>query len=215
MSSSFYLAKNGVEYSFHNPLILSTLFLTTRVAVLYGFVSKGEVKEENKMRKQLYLVSLLGMSLSLSACSSEGPTSKTDKGYEGSRQQVQLKEKHMLDTRVKLTFDNYTVFVKMYDHPMSRDLLAQLPLTLTFKDYVAKEKISVLKKRLSSDHSQSKNKPKKGDFAYYSPWGNIAIFYKGHEVATNDLVILGQIESGKENFENLHGDFTLTMEKAH
>ncbi|MEK1832650.1 cyclophilin-like fold protein [Priestia megaterium] len=55
---------------------------------------------------------------------------------------------------------------------------------------------------------------KKGEFAYYAPWGNAAIFYKGFEDATNDLIILGQIESGKENVENIHGDFTVTIEKV-
>ncbi|MGG0450980.1 cyclophilin-like fold protein [Priestia megaterium] len=55
---------------------------------------------------------------------------------------------------------------------------------------------------------------KKGDFAYYASWGNVAIFYKGFEDATNDLIILGQIESGKESVENIHGDFTVTIEKV-
>ncbi|MCM3690820.1 hypothetical protein [Neobacillus niacini] len=30
---------------------------------------------------------------------------------------------------------------------------------------------------------------------------------------TNDLIILGEIESGKENFENIQGDFTVHIEK--
>ncbi|MEK1830434.1 cyclophilin-like fold protein [Priestia megaterium] len=44
-------------------------------------------------------------------------------------------------------------------------------------------------------------------------WGNIAIFHKGFEKATNDLVILGQIESGKENLENIDNDFTVNIKK--
>ncbi len=86
----------------------------------------------------------------------------------------------------------------MYDNPTSRDFLARLPLTVTFEDYVGKEKISILQKRLSADNVQSGNQPKRGDFAYYSPWGNLAIFYKDFEDATNDLIILGKIESGKD-----------------
>ncbi|PAK42882.1 cyclophilin-like fold protein, partial [Priestia megaterium] len=66
----------------------------------------------------------------------------------------------------------------------------------------------------SIDNLQAGNLSKKGDFAYYAPWGNIAIFYKGFEKATNNLVILGQIESGKENLENIDDDFTVNIEKV-
>lgn len=121
---------------------------------------------------------------------------------------------NMEDVKVKLTFNNEEVIVKMYDNSASRDFLAQLPLTVTFEDYVGKEKISILQKKLSADNVQSGNQPKKGDFAYYSPWGNVAIFYKGNGDASNDLIILGQIESGKENFENIQGDFTVHIEKV-
>lgn len=118
------------------------------------------------------------------------------------------------DVRVKLTFNNKEVVVTMYDNPTSRDFLAQLPITVTLEDYVGKEKISILQKRLSADNVQSGIQPKKGDFAYFSPWGNLAIFYKGFGDATNDLIILGKIESGKENFENVHGDFTVHIKKV-
>lgn len=102
----------------------------------------------------------------------------------------------------------------MYDNPASKDFLTQLPLTITFEDYIGKEKISILQKRLCMDDVQAEDLSKKGDFAYYAPWGNVAIFYKGFEDATNDLIILGQIESGKENFENVDGDFTGRIEKV-
>ncbi|WP_237389786.1 cyclophilin-like fold protein [Bacillus sp. USDA818B3_A] len=120
---------------------------------------------------------------------------------------------NMEDVKVKLTFNNEEVIVNMYDNSASRDFLAQLPLTVTLEDYVGKEKISILQKKLSVDIETSENQPKKGDFAYFSPWGNIAIFYKGLAEPTNDLIILGEIESGKENFENIQGDFTVHIEK--
>ena len=44
--------------------------------------------------------------------------------------------------------------------------------------------------------------------------GKCSYFYKDFEDATNDLIILGQIESGKENFENVDGDFTGRIEKV-
>ncbi|WP_338785860.1 cyclophilin-like fold protein [Metabacillus sp. FJAT-53654] len=119
----------------------------------------------------------------------------------------------MEDVKVKLTFNNEEVIVNMYDNSASRDFLAQLPLTITLEDYVGKEKISILQKRLSTDNVQSGNQPKKGDFAYFSPWGNLAIFYNGFGDATNDLIILGNIESGKEKLASMSGDFTVQIEE--
>ncbi len=47
----------------------------------------------------------------------------------------------------------------MYDNSASRDFLAQLPLTVTLEDYIGKEKISILQKKLSVDRVSSKNQP--------------------------------------------------------
>ncbi|WP_181444636.1 cyclophilin-like fold protein [Bacillus sp. 03113] len=185
-----------------------------------------------KKTVQQILLSLIVSSMFLTACNSrtneENTSSKenltihqsskqrADESNNGDSQDSTLDIKGsdaMEDLRIKLTFNNEEVIVKMYDNPASRDFLAQLPLTVTFEDYVGKEKISILQKRLSADNEQSGNQPKKGDFTYYSPWGNLAIFYKGIEDTSNDLIILGQIESGKENFENIQGDFTVHIEK--
>lgn len=116
------------------------------------------------------------------------------------------------DVRIILTFNNEEVTVKMHDNPTSRDFLALLPLTLKLEDFAGKEKISVLRKRLSTEDTLSSN-PIVGDFAYYSPWGNLAIFYKGFGQAINGLFILGDIESGKEKLASMSGDFTVQIEK--
>ena len=169
------------------------------------------------MKNFLCLSSILVTSLGLSACSNNN-SSAADRDHNASNPSNQApeqpKEDRISDTRIKLTFNDKEVLVRMYDNPVSKDFLAQLPLTVTFEDYIGKEKISILQKRLSADDVQAGDLSKKGDFAYYAPWGNVAIFYKGFEDATNDLIILGQIESGKENVENIHGDFTVTIKKV-
>lgn len=82
------------------------------------------------------------------------------------------------DVRIKLTFNNEEVIVKMYDNPSSRDFLTSLPLSLTFEDHAGTEKISYLAKSLSTENAPSGSDPSIGDFTYYSPWGNLAIFYR-------------------------------------
>jgi hypothetical protein len=172
------------------------------------------------------LLFLLGISTFLTGCGSSSNGSEnngdvTPNKNSSSEQMVKIDEQDKQDNgglvediKVKLTFNNEEVIVKMYDNSASRDFLAQLPLTVTLEDYVGKEKISILQKKLSVDNVKSENQPKKGDFAYFSPWGNLAIFYKGLADSTNDLIILGEIESGKENFENIQGDFTVHIEKV-
>lgn len=78
--------------------------------------------------------------------------------------------------RIKLTFNNEEVIVKMYDNPTSRDFLKLLPLALILKDYAGTEKISILPKRLSIEDAPSGSDPSVGDFTYYSPWGNFGYF---------------------------------------
>jgi hypothetical protein len=117
------------------------------------------------------------------------------------------------DVRIKLTFNNEEVMVKMHDNLTSRDLLTLLPLTLNLEDFAGKEKISFLPKRLSTEDARS-SKPNAGDFAYYSPWGNLALFYKGFGQSINGLFILGDIESGKEKLARINGDITVQIEKV-
>ena len=102
-----------------------------------------------------------------------------------------------VDVRIKLTFNSEEVIIKMHDNPTSRDFLALLPLTLTLKDYAETEKIADLPKRLSTEVVPGGSDPSVGDFTYYSPWGNIAIFYKDFSYSSG-LIILGRIESGVE-----------------
>ena len=116
------------------------------------------------------------------------------------------------DTRIKLSFDNEEVIVKMYDNPTSRDFLTLLPLTLTFEDYSGTEKISNLPRRMSTEDAPAGSDPSAGDFTYYSPWGNLAIFYNDFGYA-GGLVILGTIESGTEKLGEIDGDFTVEIER--
>lgn len=116
------------------------------------------------------------------------------------------------DTRIRLAFDGGEVIVKMYDNPTSRDFLAMLPLTLTFEDYSGTEKISDLPERLSIQDAPAGSDPSPGDLTYYSPWGNLAIFYRDFGYSEG-LVKLGTIESGVEKLGEIDGDFTVKIER--
>lgn len=119
----------------------------------------------------------------------------------------------MQNARIKLTFNNEEVYVKLDDNQTSRDFLEMLPLTLQFEDYNNTEKIANLPEKLSTDGTPSGYDPQIADFSYYAPWGNLSIFYKDFRYS-NSLVKLGTFESGIEKLGNMNEDFTVRIEKV-
>lgn len=114
--------------------------------------------------------------------------------------------------RIKLTVSNEPVIVKMNDNPTSNDFLTLLPITVKLEDYAGTEKISYLPKKLSTQDAPSGSDPSVGDFTYYAPWGNLAIFYKDFGYS-NGLIILGRVESGIDKLANISSNATITIEK--
>lgn len=113
--------------------------------------------------------------------------------------------------RIALTFDDKTVVVGLFDSDASRDLLAQLPLSLTFSDFAGAEKIAYPPKALSLADTPLTAQIA-ADFAYYPPWKNIAVFYKG-QGSDGRLYALGRIESGKDKLAEMKRDFSAVIEK--
>ncbi len=180
------------------------------------------------MRKIIVLLFTLILSISLSACGNKNNSSgsnpslqsgKTDKNSkEVQKSTVHKKTSSTMESvsakgaRIKLTFEGKEVIVKMYDNPSSRDLLAQLPLTLNFKDYAGVEKIAYPSKPITTKDAASGADPKLGDLALYSPWGNLVIYYGDSDYA-DGLIILGHIESGIEQVGVMKKDFTVKIER--
>lgn len=113
--------------------------------------------------------------------------------------------------KIRLKAGDKTLSATLADSAASRDFAAQLPLTLTLEDYVGKEKISDLPKKLSKEGAPPGSDPSVGDIAYYAPWGNLAIFYKDSGYASG-LVLLGKVDSGMEAL-SVPGSITVTVER--
>lgn len=116
-------------------------------------------------------------------------------------------------TQIRLTFANEEVLVTMYDNDVSRDFIDILPLTLTFEDYAATEKISYLDRKLAISGMPPGFEPVAGDFTYYAPWGNLAIFYRDFRYS-NNLIKLGHIEQGIDKLRNMQSSFTVLIERV-
>ncbi len=96
--------------------------------------------------------------------------------------------------KIRLVFDETILTATMIDNPTTRDFISLLPLTLKLEDYAGTEKISQLPKKISTKAAPAGADPSTGDIAYYSPWGNLAIFYKDFRYSSG-LILLGKIDS--------------------
>lgn len=103
----------------------------------------------------------------------------------------------MPDRLIHIYLGNQTVVVQLEDSASARDFAALLPLTLTLEDYAATEKISMLARKLVTTGAPAGIDPEVGDFAYYAPWGNLAIFHKDFRYSAG-LVRLGRVLEGVE-----------------
>jgi hypothetical protein len=99
--------------------------------------------------------------------------------------------------KIRVNIEGTAIAATLLDTATARDFASLLPLTLTLKDYAATEKISDLPRRLSTEGAPPGSAPSVGDVAYYSPWGNLALFYKDSGYASG-LVKLGKLDSGVE-----------------
>lgn len=102
--------------------------------------------------------------------------------------------------------------VALDDSEAARDLLAQLPLTLTLEDFGATEKIAMLPRKLRHADAPDGVTPVTGDVAYYAPWGNLAIFRKDFRYSAG-LVRLGRI-AGPLSALRRSGELTVTVRAA-
>ena len=93
---------------------------------------------------------------------------------------------------------------------ITRDFVSLLPLTLTLEDYSATEKISDLPRRLSTEGAPPGSDPSIGDITYYSPWGNLALFYRDFGYSKG-LVKLGRVDFGVKAL-NGPGPMRVTIE---
>ena len=110
-----------------------------------------------------------------------------------------------------MTVGENELYITIYDNPTSRDFLSKLPLTLTFEDYNATEKISYLPETLTTEDAPDSFDPDVGDVALYAPWGNLSVFYKDFRDSAG-LVSIGHIDEGIEILTQADDSFTGVLE---
>ena len=100
------------------------------------------------------------------------------------------------EMRVEFSCENVRAVAVLNDTGAAKSFYENLPLTLNLKDYAGREKIADLPVRLNFAGDPSSD-GKVGDLGYFSPWGNLVLFYKAQPYY-DGLINLGKFESGFE-----------------
>ena len=117
------------------------------------------------------------------------------------------------ETQIRVTIGDTVLTGRLWDNATARDLIAQFPLTLTFRDFNELEKISQLPRKLSIDGVPAGDDPFPRDIGYYAPAGDL-VFYYGDVGYFNGIVRIGEFEGSMDAITSQAGDFTATIEIA-
>jgi hypothetical protein len=153
-------------------------------------------------RHALALATTLLLPLSGCATSQDDPAPVRSTTRQDSTGGAQTGGAQVSATRVRFSTVGGEIVVRLTDNPTSRDLVSQLPLTLTFEDHAGREKISYLPGRLTTDGSPGST-PRNGNLFYYKPWGNIGVYSDAPDGHDDDVITLGTVESGMDRLDAL------------
>jgi hypothetical protein len=107
---------------------------------------------------------------------------------------------------------NTTVF-ELNNSPAAKDLYAQLPLSITVENYSDNEKIFYPPKKLNTTDTPLADGGRAGTLAYYAPWGDVVMFYRGFSSAPG-LYELGHVTSGSEYIPEMSGSIQIEKSSA-
>lgn len=111
---------------------------------------------------------------------------------------------------VKLVYDDKELLVKLEDNMVTRELIKELPVILSFDNCSMTEKIAYINKKYWVDGKNDLYNPTKGDLMFYAPWGYFALIYND-DITAKDYVKIGKVVSGLMYLDNLKGNVRLEM----
>jgi hypothetical protein len=117
-------------------------------------------------------------------------------------------------TPIRISFGDTELTARLHDNATARDLAAQLPLTLTFRDHNDVEKTAPLPRELSLDGAPEGHDPAAGDIGYWARDGDLVFYYDSDAPFFNGIVRIGQFDAEMDAIERQSEDFSVTIERA-
>ena len=115
------------------------------------------------------------------------------------------------ETPIRVIIEDTVLPGRLLDNATARDLIAQLPLTLTFRDFNSVEKIAQLPRKLSMDDVPAGDDPFPHDIGYYNPSGNLVFYYDDVGYFTG-IVRIGQFDSSMDVIVSQTSTFSARIE---
>lgn len=103
--------------------------------------------------------------------------------------------------KIHLTIRETVIPASLHDCEGSRELLRQLPLTITMYDLFRREKFGALPRALPCGRGLRTQSYEAGDIVYWAPSGDLAVFHRhdGQKI-TGDFHFLGKVDKDVEFF---------------
>ena len=112
------------------------------------------------------------------------------------------------EMKILVTDGTHEVVFALNDTPAAQSLYAQLPLELEVDNYGSNEKIFYPPEKLNGTDAIETG-GEAGGLAYFSPWGNVVMYY-GAFSQYPGLYVLGKAISGAEQISQLSGTIHVT-----
>jgi hypothetical protein len=116
-------------------------------------------------------------------------------------------------TPITVSIGDLVLHARLHDNSPSRGLLAQLPLTLQFKDFNAVEKVATLPRALDLSGMPAGADPDVGHIGYWAPTRHLVLYY-GDVGFWNGISILGEFDDSTRPLAEMTKGFTATIQAA-
>jgi hypothetical protein len=117
-------------------------------------------------------------------------------------------------TPIRITFGDTQLTARLDENATARDLAAQLPLRLSFRDHNNVEKTAPLPRELSLDGAPEGHDPSGGEIGYWAPDSDLVFYYDSDAPFFNGIVRIGQFDSDMTAIERQDEDFSVTIERS-
>lgn len=142
------------------------------------------------------------------------PTGSPSEGQQSSRPSSQhTRSAEENGMRIQITIGDQHFQATLDVSAATRDLAAQLPLTVEMSDHGGVEKTGPLPSPLSLDGQPAGADPDVGDVGYYAP-GNDLVLYYGDQSYYDGIVVLGRMhDDAAERIANMDGSITVQLQR--
>lgn len=111
--------------------------------------------------------------------------------------------------KMNVSANGGTVVFELNGSQASKDLYAQLPLTVELQNFSTNEKVFYPPEKLETSETPLAKEGGGGTLAYYAPWGDVVMFYDSYS-PNGSLYELGAAISGEELIQDLSGTVEIT-----